>query len=284
MGLNLLQDLFGGSNTQTQSTSTPSNFNPFTTSLGGSVNTLGNNLAGGLPQYNGNLAASLSPGANSILSSLMGMNSSGGSAGNTNSTLANLIGGGNLPGQPNTNPAISQAITAAQLPTMENLTQTLTKDLPGYFTANGQMIASPGGGNGGSSAFDSAAALATQSASNAMAQIAGNITGTALTSGEQQQTAALQLSQQEIQSSVSNLQAQALPQMIAQQGIQNGLQLFQENLQGMLQVLQTLGGIAQPVLGNTQQSTSNTESTGGIIPGVTNLFKSNGSGGGSGQV
>jgi hypothetical protein len=279
---NVFQDIFGGSTTNQQSTSTPSNLNPFTSSLGGATNTLGSTLAGGLPQYNGALTAPITDNQTSLLNNLMTQNSQGGSAPGTNQYLQNVLSGNFMPGSSSGNPFLSASITAAQQPTINNLSQTLSRSLPGYFTANGQMLSPNNNGQGGSSAFDTAAALATQSAATTMGNIASTISSNAYNTGVQQMTAAAGLSQQEIQSTISNLNAQALPQMIQNLGISNGLQLYQENLSGVLNLLSTLGGISKPIIGNTTQSTGTTDQTNGILPDLTALF--NPKGGGSGQA
>lgn len=278
---NLFQDIFGGSTNTQQSTSTPTNMNPFTNSLQGSVNTLGNNLAGGLPQFQGPLAAGMSGNEGSTLATLMQQQGQGGGAAGTNDYLANVLRGGMMPGSPGGNPFLNSAITGAQRTTMNNLTDTLSKSLPGYFTANGQMISPNNNGQGGSSAFDSAAATATQGAANAMGDIASNMSNNAYNTGVQQMQGAAQLSQAEVSNTINNLQAQALPRMIQQMGITNGLQLYQTNLTGVLTLLNTLGGIAKPVVGQVGQSTGEASSTPGILPDISGLLSATKTAGGS---
>lgn len=278
---NLFQDIFGGSTST--STSTPQNMNPFTSSLGGAVNTLGNNLAGGLPQYTGQLAAPMSGNEGDTLATLMQQQGQGGGVQGTNDYLANVLKGNMMPGSPGGNPFLQNAITAAQRTTTDNLSNTLSRSLPGYFTANGQMISPNNNGQGGSSAFDYAASNATKGAANAMGDIASNISNNAYNTGVQQMQGAAQLSQAEVSNTINNLQAQALPRMIQQLGITNGLQLYQTNLTGVLTLLNTLGGIAKPVVG--QQGESSGTSTPGILPdisGLLNATKSPGGGGGGG--
>lgn len=279
---NLFQDIFGGSTNNQQSTSTPTNMNPFTGSLGGSVNTLGNSLAGGLPQYSGPLAAGMSGNEGSTLSTLMQQQGQGGGVAGTNNYLGGVLAGNMMPGSPGGNPFLQSAITGAQRTTMDNLNQTLSRSLPGYFTANGQMISPNNNGQGGSSAFDYAASNATKGAANAMGDIAANMSNNAFNTGVSQMQGAAQLSQQEVQSTIQNLQAQSLPRMIQQMGITNGLQLYQENLSGVLTLLNTIGGIAKPVVGQVGQSTGEATSTPGILPDISNLIGSFNKGGGGG--
>lgn len=271
--MSTLTDIFGGSTQSSTSTSTPTNMNPFTSSLGGSVNTLGTGLAGGLPQYSGPLAAGMTGNEASTLGTLQGQVGQGGGVAGTNDYLSSVLGGNYLPGQSQANPFLNAAITGAQRTTMNNLSQTLSRSLPGYFTANGQMISPNNNGQGGSSAFDYAGALATQGAANAMGDIASNMSNSAYNTERGAQQQAVGLSQAEVSNTVQNLQAQALPRMIQQLGITNGLQLFQTNLSGMLQLLQTLGGISQPVIGNTQSSSSTGESSKGIFPDLFSPLK-----------
>lgn len=277
---NLFQDIFGGSTTS--STSTPQNMNPFTSSLGGSVNTLGNTLAGGLPQYQGQLAAPMSGNEGATLGTLQQQVGQGGGVAGTNDYLSNVLQGGMMPGSPGGNPFLQNAITAAQRTTTDNLTNTLSRSLPGYFTANGQMISPNNNGQGGSSAFDYAASNATKGAANAMGDIAANMSNNAYNTGVQQMQGAAQLSQAEVSNTVQNLQAQALPRMIQQMGITNGLQLYQTNLTGVLTLLNTLGGIAKPVVGQDAQS-SGTQ-TPGILPDISGLLSATKTSGGGGNT
>ncbi len=261
--LNILQQLFGGSSQQSTSQSLPQNMNPFTNMLAPQVGSLAGSMAGGLPQYGGPLNAPMSGNEGNLLTQLMTQQGQGGGVAGTNDYLTKVLSGSFLPGQPGGNPFLQDAITAAQRTTTNNLDQTLSRSLPGYFTANGHMIApNSASGNGGSSAFDTAAAIATRGAATAMGDIATNMSNTAYGQERTNQQQAVQLSQQEVQNTVSNLQAQSLPRMIQELGIERGMSLFQTNLSGMLQLLQSIGGIAQPVVGNSQTSTSKGESQG----------------------
>lgn len=270
--------IFGGSEQTQQSSSTPQNMNPFTTSLGPEVNSLAASLSNGIPQYTGPTSAPASDNENSLLGNLMTQNGQGGGAAGTNNYLSGVLNGNYLPtmgpnGEVTGNPFLSGAITAAQRTTMDNLTQTLGRTLPGYFTANGHMISPNNNGQGGSSAFDTAAAVATQGAANAMGDIASTMGSNAYGQERTNQQQAAQLSQSEVTNTINTLQAESLPRMIQQLGIQNGMSLYQTNVSGLLQLLQTLGGIAQPVVANAGQSTGSGSSTPGALAGITNFFK-----------
>lgn len=69
------------------------------------------------------------------------------------------------------NPFLQSAIQAAQRPTLQGLEESLSRSLPGRFTAEGGQFVQPQG----SSAFDRAAALATRGVSQSIADIATNM-------------------------------------------------------------------------------------------------------------
>ena len=280
MGLfDFLGGIFGGEKSQSQqqqtqtsqsqgtstsqASSLPSNINPFTALFGGNLQNLVGSLGGGVafPQYTGPTAPTMSGAQTGLLSLLGGLGA--GSGQGSQDYLSQLLSGGFLPGQGGANPFLDAAITAAQRPTMQNLTQTLTQDLPSRFTQAGQFIQPNTQGQGGSSAFDTAAALATRGAAQAMSDIATNMSMGAYNTERQLQQQGVQLAQGEVQTTISNLQAQALPMLIQQFGIQNGIQLFQTGISQILQFLQTLGGISGPTPVQTSQSTSAAQQTAG---------------------
>lgn len=278
MGLfDFLGNIFGGSQQQTksqqtqssqslgtsgsQATSTPSNINPFTSLFGGNLQNIVGSLGGGaaFPQYTGPTQPTMSGAQTGLLSLLSGLGA--GSGQGSQNYISQLLGGGFLPGQGGANPFLDAAITAAQRPTMQNLTQTLTQDLPSRFTQAGQFVQPNANQQGGSSAFDTAAALATRGAAQAMSDIATNMSMGAYNTERQLQQQGVQLAQGEVQTTIANLQAQALPMLIQQFGIQNGIQVFQTGIQQILQFLQTLGGISGPTPVQTSQSTSQAQQT-----------------------
>lgn len=260
--------IFGGGSQQ--QSSTPINMNPFTNSLYPQVNALASNLAAnGIQKYNGPLYSPMGGNESDMLSQLMQMQSQGGGAPGTNDYLKNVLSGNYMPGKDN--PFLKDYITAAQRGTMNNLTETLSRTLPGYFTANGQMISPNDKGRGGSSAFDTAAALATQSAGKEMGDIATTMSGQAYDQERNRQQQAVGLSQQEVQNALGILQAQSLPRMIQELGIERGLALYQTNTTQLLQLLQTLGGLAAPVVASQGQASGS--NTPGALAGGTNLLK-----------
>src|SRR5258708_7109983 len=205
-----LNTIFGGSqqNTSSQATSTPTNFtNPNLQALGGNLAQFLQSLTGSLTSStnnaNPNGGVTPTPQApvtgqeqnllNTLQSQLCPRTSCA-------SLIDNVLKGSNLPGQPGGNPALDATITAAQRPTLNNLTQTLTQALPGRFAAAGQQLQpnSPGSTGGGSSAFDNAAALAFQSAANTSTDIASNIAGNAYGAERTNQNVAAGLDQNEV--------------------------------------------------------------------------------------
>lgn len=177
--------------------------------------------------------------------------------------LNNTINGQYLPGQAGANPFLNSAIESAQRPTWQGLYDTLSKTLPGRFTQAGQFT-----NPHGSSAFDMAAARAGEAASNTAGGIAAQMSSGAYTQERANQNQAVQLSQQDVQTTISSLQAQALPRLIQQYGIDQGLQLFQTRIQSLLQAL---GVVTQTPL----QTVSNTQKSSGSSFGVSNPFSFN---------
>ncbi len=276
----VLQTLFGGTtqNTQSTSNSTPQNFtDPSLSGLGSSLSQWLTGLQGSLSGSTNNAnPSSVTPtpqapvtgNEQNLLNTIQGQVGPGtASAG----YLKNVLSGNYLPGQPGGNPFLSAAITAAQRPTLDNLTNTLTDALPGRFAAAGQQLQpnSPGSG-GGSSAFDKAAALAFQSAANTSTDIASNIGSNAYTNERSNMNVAAGLDQNQVNNTISALQASALPRLIQQNGLNQGLQLFQSQVANLLDVLKQVGGVQAPTLANnsTSQSSGTATSSKGIIPDI----------------
>lgn len=257
-------------------------------------------FGGGIPGYNGPTAAGMTGNEGDLIKQLMSMQGQGGGVSGTNDYLSKVMGGNFLPGQPGGNPFLSGAITAAQRTTMDNLTDTLSRSLPGYFTANGQMISPNNKGEGGSSAFDMAAATASRGAATAMGDIAATMGSNAFGQERQLQQQAVPLSQQEIGQTIQTLQAASLPRMIQELGIERGMSLYQTNITGLLQLLSTMGNLAGPVVANAStgqstqqgQGTSSSSSSGsgsgsqesatGVLNSISNLLGSLSGGGGKG--
>lgn len=166
------------------------------------------------------------------------------------------------------NPYLDAAIRAAQRPTLEGLTETLDRTLPGRFTQAGQFVQPRG-----SSAFDRAAAIATRGAASALGDIATNMSFQGYNAGLQQLPQAIQLGQQEVQTFVKNLETQLLPQMIMDLGPQRAQAQFNETTKALLQALQIATSAASPTIANTAKS----DSTTGLLPAVGSIVGGRGS-------
>lgn len=257
---------------------------PFATSLSG---LLGSGGLSGIPSFGQPLVA---PITGTETKDLAGLNTAATDP-SRQSYLNDVLGGKYLPGGSASNPFLAATIEAAQRPTLQGLEETLSRALPGRFALAGQ---NPGAG--GSSAFDRAAAIATRGTAQTLGDIATNISFGAQEAERGRQQQAVQLGQQEVQSLVTNLQAQALPRLIQDLGVERGLGEFQTRLQTLLSVLGITASGAAPVLGQNAASTSAGTSqsvgldvskgratsssrssgtgsqTGGIIPGLTSGF------------
>lgn len=215
-------------------------FNPQGGSFGGG------GASGDWAQYGAdNLAAGETDNEKLIRSLLMGD-----ATGNDRQPYLNDVISGKYT-DPNSNPFLNDYIKAAQRSTLEGLTETLDRTLPSRFTQAGQFVQPQG-----SSAFDRAAAIATRGAANAIGDIATNIGYNAYAKERDLQQSAVPLSQQEVQTTISNLQAQALPRLIQQYGIDAGLKEFQNRMSSVLDALKIAAGLSAPTVGNESQGTS----------------------------
>ena len=213
-----------------------------------------NSVLSGIPTYSGDLVAPLSSTEQAYLDQLNNQQGSSQSATDQSMAyLSDVLSGKYLPGGDNSNPFLQAAIEAAQRPTMQALQETLSRTLPGRFTQNGQFTQPTG-----SSAFDRAAALAARDAQQTAADIATNMSYNAYNSERTAQgeaaTTLPQISQQEITSTISNLQAQALPRLIQEMGVERGVQQFNNSMNQLMVLLQTAGGVTQPVVASSSES------------------------------
>jgi hypothetical protein len=159
--------------------------------------------------------------------------------------------------------------------------------LPGRFTQAGQLIQP-----GSSSAFDRAAAIATRGVSNAVGDIATNISYKDLADNQQREAAALGeelqrrftgaqsnadrgldaakalpgVNAQQVDTLIKSLQAEALPRLIKDQGIERGMALFKERVDNLLKVLGITAGVTQPTISQTSTGKSS-----GFSFGLPNL-------------
>lgn len=194
------------------------------------------------------------------------------------------------------NNPISQAyVQAAQRQTQEALQETLSQSLPSQFAAAGQnvapgtssafdraaAIATRGTANalgdiatninynnmnnaqqreasalGQNSAQNAAAGLQTQNLGVNAAQQAQQNAQTAAQLQQSGATAQSGVQANQINSMINNLQAQALPRLINDQGIQNGMTAFNNNINSILGGLGIAAGTTRPVIGNSSSGSS----------------------------
>jgi hypothetical protein len=265
---NVLQSLFGGSSSKQSSTpvdTTPPELAALRAPFASSLTSLFQQ--GGRPAYPGPFVAPITGAEETALGATAGAAYDP----NRANLLAQTLSGNFLPGQPGANPFLDAAIRAAQAPTRQALNDTLARTLPGTFTAAGQQI---GGGlrspnprqTPGSTAFDLAAARAFEGGAGALSNIATNMAFQGYESERGRQQQAIPLSQQEVQTMTQNLQAQALPRLIQDLGIERGLAEFQSRMNSLLQALGIAAGAPIATQGNQQTATS--EAQKGIIPGL----------------
>jgi len=290
-----------------QSTNTPVSMTPsaFVGLQPGVASGLSNMFSGG-PVYSGpqsvgaplstaptnvspsTFSAPISANENSILSNIMGFNNANGgvnpAVGSYLSTVLNPSYAGNIA----QSPAVQQAISSAIAP-MESTFQNVTMpQLKGNFVANGAVLNGPGQTNGGqpgmnpasgggSSAFDKAAAIAQTGLAQAEGQTAGGIVNNAMSNAMQQQsqgaTQAQTLSTTQVNNLVTSLQAEALPRLIQQYGLDQGLQEFNNRVQTMLEALGIGAQISGPDVAESGQSTqsTNSQSGSGFMGGINQM-------------
>lgn len=193
------------------------------------------------------------------------------------------------------NPILQAYIQAAQRPTQQALEQTLTRDLPGRFTQAGQFI-QPGGSSafdraaaiatrGSADALgDIATNLTYKNMSDAQgreatalgqqtgiqadagkqtqaltAQQQDNATKNAIAAAQQQtagQTAQSNIKAQDVNTMIQNLNAQALPRLIQDLGVERGMEVYNNNINSILAGLGIAAGTTRPVIANSSSSSS----------------------------
>lgn len=252
-------------------------------------------MAGGVPTNSGAnpLVAGLTP-QQMALSQQAYQMAAGGTNPMAGSAVQQMLDpnyAGALAGSPQT----QRAITSATNPLVNAFNQTALPGLAGQFTASGQRVNAaqqdrtggtqiPGaqGYGKGSSAFDKAEANAQNNLLTNVAQTAGGISNSAYQTGLAQHSGAvgqaINIGQADMQNLVSSLQAVALPQLIQQYGINQGVQLFQSQMQTILQALGAAGQISQPAIAYNQQGTGTGTSV-GASPGILQTLGNVASGG-----
>lgn len=163
---------------------------------------------------------------------------------------------------------VSNAINMATNPMINAFNQFTMPSLRGNFTAMGHRLSAPeamanANTGSGSSAFENARNNAISNLQQNIGQVSGQIEQNFLNTGLQ---ATAQLSQENLNQMISSLQQEALPQMLQQYGINQGMQLYQQQIQTILSALGVGAQAAQPAIGNVAGSHgSNTGGLGGLI-------------------
>lgn len=258
--------LFGGSKSEQQSTSGPTDATPEALKALREpfVSTLTNVLqGGGRPAYEGPLTTPITGAETTGLGAVSGAAYDPTRQGLIQQTQQGAF----LPGQAQANPFLQATIQAAQRPTLQGLEEVLSRALPGRFTQAGHFTQPQG-----SSAFDRAAALATRGAADAAGDIATNISAQAYDQERGRQQQSIQLGQGEVETLVTNLKAQGLPRLIEDMGVERGLAEFNSRMQSLMQALQVAAGSPISQIANQSQSTGKSITEKGVVPGLASLI------------
>ncbi len=246
---------FGGSKSKSKSSPvdiTPDAFKdlqgPFADVLRQLIGGGGGDVQGGIPIAEGPFAAPVAAGEQTLLDQLLAK-ATGGSTSVSQDLLGQTASGAFL----TENPFLQSQIETAQRTSLQGLEELLTRVLPGRFTQAGQFTQPEG-----TSAFDRAAAIATRGVAQSQADIASNLAFAGFESerGRQQEAAIAlpQVTEAEVNTLISNLQAQALPRLIEQFGLEAGTEAFNQQINALLQVLAITSGTTQAVSGQTSSS------------------------------
>ncbi len=272
----LVRNLFGGSEQDQSSSSRPIDVTPgpFKGLRQPIADVIGSLLGGqafaGLPVSAPTGVASLGTGENAFLAALNQFSQPTALQGQARDLLSSTISGRFL--DPASNPFLQATIQAAQRPVIEAFRDVALPRLQGQFTAGGHRIQPEG-----SSAFDNAAAIATRGLTNALGDISTNISGQNFQAERGRQATATQqveqLTAQDLTNTVQGLQAAALPRLIEQFGIDQGVQEFNRRIQTILQAISLAAGLPVSAFGQQSQGQGSGTSTGGIIPGLSGFVR-----------
>jgi hypothetical protein len=203
----------------------------------------GQNPLAGIPGYQGEFAANMTGNEGALLQQLMG-------EGGARQGLLNQTLGGQFTNV-NSNPFAQGLLDQGLRKIGETYEGVLGRTLPGQFAKAGQMTQP-----GGSSAFDRAAAIQSRGFSNALSDFATNFSSNVYEGERGRQQEAIQLSQQEVDTTIKNLQSQALPRLIQQYGIDQGVTEFRRQTDQLLSILQILSGVSQGQIASSSKGNS----------------------------
>jgi hypothetical protein len=198
---------------------------------------------GGIAGWQGATAAPMGGAEQDILSRIMGQMGQQPGTQQAQQTLMQTAGGQFL--DPASNPFLAASIEAAQRPLIQQFQEEVVPGMRADFTRAGQTVQGTG-----SSPFQMAAARASSGFADALGDI-----GTRMASENFQQERTRQLQaasalpgvdRAQLESLMAGLEAQALPRMIEQMGIDRGMAEFQRQQNQLLQVLAMATGAASP--------------------------------------
>jgi len=229
--------LFGSSGTPSQVVDvTPDSWNALQPQVAGGISGLLS--SGGGDAFTGPMTAGITSNEQMVLNNVMGV---GAQPSATQGALGTLSGTATGSMDPNTNPMLASLIQTAQRPIIEQFQEEVVPGLRSQFTQAGQQIQGEG-----SSPFQMAGARAASGFASALGD-----TATQVTSGERdrQQQAAMAipgLERQQVDTMLATLEAQALPRLIEQLGIDRGMEEFRRREQQLLQALSLGAGVSAP--------------------------------------
>lgn len=156
----------------------------------------------------------------------------------------------------NVNPYVQTAIDAAVQPLIMAQDRELGRRIPGAFAAAGHQM-----GQGGSSPYQRELGEAAYLSQRAIGDTAGTVGMQAFNQAQNAQLQGIQLGQQEVDQAVKAFQAQQLPRLIQQMGIDQGINAGQQQFQNWLQAMAQVFGASSPVIANLAQGTSQSSGT-----------------------
>ncbi|TVR78992.1 MAG: hypothetical protein EA405_13665 [Rhodospirillales bacterium] len=198
--------------------------------------------SGGGPQFQGPFAAPMTGNEQTLLQQAFGQTVNAPGTDAASQFLTQVLGGQFL--TPDSNPFLQQAIQAAQRPVLEQFQDAVMPRLQAQFTRAGQFTQPQA-----SSPFDMAAALSSRGLANALGDISTNMSfgNFQAERGRQQEAAQLlpAIESEQLDRTMRGLQAQALPRMIQELGIERGMQEFQRRVDVLLTAIAQAGTLAQ---------------------------------------
>lgn len=210
---------------------------PFTRSLTGLIN------SGGGQGFQGDLTAGLSDEQKKLLGQINAQaGGTNGLQGQGRSLLSQTLDGRFL--DPKSNPFLQGTIDAANRGAIRNFNEITDPRLRSAFTRSGQTIQP-----GGSSPFDKALGQSQADVFNTLSDNATQIASANFQAERGRQQAGIgqaeAITQQDFNKSIQALQANELPRLIKDLGIQRGLAEFQNKVNTLIQSLQLAGNASQ---------------------------------------